>query len=158
MKVAVPIWNDRVSPVFDTSKRLLVVEFVGGEEIGREEYALADLFPPLRVRRLKDIGVELLICGAVSNPVALLIDAAGIELVPWVSGSVSEVIDAFNREKLTDSRYRMPGCRGRGRGFRWGMRCAGARGFGHGRLRGGHRGGWQEIKEERDENSGNSDR
>ena len=147
MKVAVPVWNNRVSPVFDTSRHLLVVELVNGEEAGREEHTLANLFPPFRVRRLKELGVELLICGAISNPVALLIDSAGISLLPWVSGSVSEVLDAFKRERLSDSRYRMPGCR---RGARRGMRHAGGRGFGR-----GHGGRHGRSKEGRNEDSSN---
>lgn len=157
MKVAVPVWNNRVSPVFDTSRHLLVVEFVDGGLAGREEHAMDDIFPPFRVRRLKELGVELLICGAISNPVAHLVDAAGIAMVPWVSGDVDDVLDAFAGERLSDTRFRMPGCRGRGRAFRRGMRRAGRRGFGRGR--GGRRGGWyDDTKEERDEDSRDSDR
>lgn len=156
MKVAVPVWNNRVSPVFDTSRHLLVVEYVEGEEASREQHTMADMFPPFRVRRLKEIGVRLLICGAISNPVALLVDAAGIALMPWVSGDVNDVLDAFNRERLSDSRYRMPGCRGRGRGWRRGMRHAAGRGFGRGQRR--HSGGWYDAKEEGNEDSGNIDR
>lgn len=156
MKIAVPVWNNRVSPVFDTSRHFLVVEFVDGEETSREQHTMADIFPPFRVRRLKELDVELLICGAISNPVACLIDAAGIALMPWVSGDVADVLDAFSRERLSDSRYRMPGCRRWGRGFRRGARHSGGRGFGQGH--GGRRGGWYEMKEERDEDSGNVDR
>ncbi|MCK4236711.1 MAG: dinitrogenase iron-molybdenum cofactor biosynthesis domain-containing protein, partial [Candidatus Krumholzibacteria bacterium] len=86
MKVAITIWNDRISPVFDTAGRILVVEIEGGEERSRQEHLLEEIYPPWRVRRLKNLGVEVLICGAVSNPVAALIDSAGIRLVPWVSG------------------------------------------------------------------------
>lgn len=153
MRIAIPVWNDRVSPVFDTSRRLIVVEFSGGTEVSRVEHELVEPFPPVRVRRLREIGIELLICGAVSNPVACLIEAAGIGIVPWVSGNVDEVLDAFAREQLADSRYRMPGCRGGGRGFRRGGRCAGGgafrRGYGNGRRR-----GWREM--ERDGEEGGS--
>ena len=156
MKIAVPVWNDRVSPVFDTSRHLLVVELVDGEEVGREEHTVTDAFPPFRVRRLKELGVDLLICGAISNPVACLINAAGISLMPWVSGDVKDVLDAFNGARLSDPRFRMPGCRGWGRGARRGMRHAGRLGFG--RRSGGFPGKRTRMEEERDEDSGNSDR
>ncbi len=143
MRIAIPVWNDRISPVFDTSRRLLVVDFSGNAEVSRVEHEFVEPFSPVRVRRLREIGIELLICGAVSNPVACLIEAAGIGIVPWVSGNVDEVLGAFAREQLTDSRYRMPGCRGRERGFRRGGRCAwGGRGYGSG----GRRGGWREME------------
>ena len=115
MKVALPIWNSRVSPVFDTAKRMLIVDFNGDSVVGSEEYQLHDVFPPLRSRELRDIGVDVLICGAISNPLAGMIDDTGIKLLPWVSGEVDEVIDAFRKGELSDSRYFMPGCGGRRR-------------------------------------------
>ena len=120
MKVAITIWNDRISPVFDTAGRILVVEIEGGEERSRQEHLLEEIYPPWRVRRLKNLGVEVLICGAVSNPVAALIDSAGIRLVPWVSGDAEEVLGAFRAKALDAPRYLMPGCRGRGMRFRRG--------------------------------------
>ena len=144
MRIAIPVWNDRISPVFDTSRRLLVVDFSGGMEVSRTEHDLAEPFPPVRARRLKEMEIELLICGAISNPVACLFEAAGIGIVPWVSGNVDEVLGAFAREQLTDSRYRMPGCLGKGRGFHRGARCAGDGSFGRGR--GGRRRGWRRME------------
>jgi len=38
MKVAIPIWNGRVSPVMDTACRLLVVDFADGREVSRETW------------------------------------------------------------------------------------------------------------------------
>ena len=116
MIIALPIWNGRISPVFDTAGRILVAEVIDGEETMREEHAIGELFPPLRVRRLKELGVEVLICGAVSNQVAMIVDAAGIGIVPWVSGCVEEIIRAFGENGLADPRFLMPGCRGRGGG------------------------------------------
>jgi predicted Fe-Mo cluster-binding NifX family protein len=115
MKVALPIWNSRISPVFDTAERMLIVDIQGDSVTGSEEYQIHNVFPPLRSRELRDVGVDVLICGAISNPLAGMIDDAGIRLLPWVSGEVDEVLDAFRRGQLTDSRYFMPGCRGRRR-------------------------------------------
>ncbi len=115
MKVALPIWNSRVSPVFDTAERMLIVDFNGDSVVGSEEYQFHNVFPPLRSKELCDIGVDVLICGAISNPLAGMIHDTGIRLLPWVSGEVDEVVDAFRRGELSDSRYFMPGCRGRRR-------------------------------------------
>ena len=41
MKAAIPIWQGRVSPVFDVAERLLVVDHEDGMESGRHEEALA---------------------------------------------------------------------------------------------------------------------
>ena len=120
MKVAITIWNNRVSPVLDTAGRILLVEFQNGMEIGREEHEINEVLPMHKIRKLKELGVNLIICGAVSNRVEMLIDSAGIGLIPWVSAGVEEVIEVFKNGNLDNTRFLMPGCRGRGRRCRRG--------------------------------------
>mgnify|MGYP001829250703 CR=1 FL=1 len=131
MNIVLPTWNERISPVFDTSRRLLIVRV---DEDGNEtirEIALDEVSPALKVNVLKQLGTDVLICGAVSNPVAGLVEAANIRLIPWVSGSVDEVLAAFRRGELEEPRFRMPGCRRmRGRFGRRGMGRGGRRGGG----------------------------
>jgi predicted Fe-Mo cluster-binding NifX family protein len=121
MKIALPIWNRRISPLFDTAGRVLIFDFEGSSTGGGEEHDIQGLNPSVRVQRIKELGADVLICGAVSNPVAHLIESAGIDLVPWVSGPVVEVIEAFRAGQLDRPRYFMPGC-GRMRRGRHGRR------------------------------------
>jgi predicted Fe-Mo cluster-binding NifX family protein len=133
MRIAIPTWQGRVSPVFDTAQRLLVVELHNGDETGRTEQDLGRLFPPQRAVRLKELGVDVLICGAISRPLAGVIAASGIELVPFVSGECPDVLTAYLGGELAQPRFMMPGCCGRGmrRRGRW------RGGHGAGRGRGG---------------------
>lgn len=78
---------------------------------------MRETFPPLRVKRLKELGVELLICGALSNSLACLIRGAGITLIPWVSGGTDDIIEAYGNGTLSDPKFMMPGCGGRRRRF-----------------------------------------
>ncbi len=151
MKVAIPIWNSRISPLFDTACRVLIWSIEGGSDGEWEEHDLQGLIPPMKVRKIKELGADVLICGAVSNPVAYLVESAGIELVPWISGPVDEVIEAFHTGDLDMPRYFMPGCRRRGRGrrgrgapgdMRTGLgRVPGTAGQGRAGIERGHRGG-----------------
>ena len=86
-----------------------------------------------RCRRLRELGVETLICGAISNPAFAAACAEGITVIPWISGDVEEVIDSFMAGTLPSSRFMMPGCRGRGRRVR--RRWIGK--MGRGPIRGG---------------------
>ncbi|MCK4349984.1 MAG: dinitrogenase iron-molybdenum cofactor biosynthesis protein [Candidatus Krumholzibacteria bacterium] len=130
MNVVLPTWNERISPVFDTSRRLLIVRIQADGSESMREVALDEASPLLKVNTLKELGADVLICGAVSNPVAGLVEAANIRLIPWVSGGVYEILAAFKRGELNEPRFRMPGCRRvRGR--------FGQRGMGRGRGRGG---------------------
>ena len=130
MNVVLPTWNERISPVFDTSRRLLIVRIQPDGSESMREVALEEVSPALKVNTLKELGADVLICGAVSNPVAGLVEAANIRLIPWVSGGVDEVLAAFKRGELEKPRFRMPGCRRRRGRF-------GQRGMGRGRGRDG---------------------
>ena len=69
MKVAVPVWQGRVSPVFDVAGQLLLVELVEGVETSRREHRLPDAEPQQRAVQLSELQVETLICGAISQTV-----------------------------------------------------------------------------------------
>jgi predicted Fe-Mo cluster-binding NifX family protein len=116
MRIAIAAWNDRISPVFDTSSRLLLVDVEQGAELDRRLVEMgADLFPTQRARRLTELEVNVLICGAISRVLAGFVSSAGVVVIPWVSGPVEEILRAYLRKDLSDVRWRMPGCRGRWR-------------------------------------------
>lgn len=141
MKVAIPIWNNRISPLFDTACRVLIWSLEGGGDGDREEHDFRGLIPPMKVRRIKELEADVLICGALSNTVAYLVESAGIRLVPWISGPVDEVIEAFKTGQIDEPRYFMPGC-GRMRRGRGGRRGRGPAGRGQPGGRGGRGGGF----------------
>ena len=117
MRVAIAIWNDRISPVFDTSSRLVIIDVEQGAEHGhRIIFELgADSSPTQRARRLTELEVNILICGAISRILAELVSASGVVVIPWVSGPAEGVLRAYLTKRLSDARWRMPGCRGRWR-------------------------------------------
>ena len=112
MIVAIPVWQGRVSPVFDVAGQLLVVELNGSVEIARRQEALPDEVPQRRAQRLQALGVETLICGAISRPLETLLAASRIEVLPRICGDVEEVLRAFLDAGLQDDQFVMPGCCG----------------------------------------------
>ncbi len=115
MKVAIPIWNQRISPVFDTACRVIVVDLVEGREASREEHDISGFSPAERARELQELGIDMLVCGAVSNRQARLIDSMNIAVVPWVSAEIEELLAALRSGSIGEKDFLMPGCRGRGR-------------------------------------------
>ena len=114
MKVAVPRWTDRVSPVFDVAKRLLVVEIERGVEISRDEARIEERELMLRAKHVAELGVNVLICGAISLPLEAMLASAGVIVIPHTCGPVENVLRAFVSGGLTDRAFLMPGCCGRG--------------------------------------------
>jgi len=118
MKVAIPHWQGRVSPVFDVAARVLVVDIDGGVERARQEVVFDDEEPQRRAARLTETGADVLICGAISKPLELAIAATGIEVIPQTCGDVERVLAAFIEGQLDQDAFLMPGCCGRRRQFR----------------------------------------
>ena len=118
MKVAVPTWTDRVSPVFDEARQLLVVDISGNTEVDRTTAAIEETEPGPRAKHVAELGVNVLICGAISTPLEALLVSAGVRVILHVCGPVEEVLQAFALGRLTDQTFLMPGCCGRRRRFR----------------------------------------
>jgi len=65
MKIALAVWQERISPVFDASRSLRVVQLTAeGKEERREEISLDVAYPSQRVTILMNQRIEVLICGA----------------------------------------------------------------------------------------------
>jgi len=111
MRVGIAIWQSRVSPVFDVAGRLLVVEVEKGREVARKEESIVDPFPPRKAQRLRELDVEVLICGAISRPLAELVVRAGVTVLPWIAGDAEEVLRCYLEGQLPDPRFVMPGGR-----------------------------------------------
>ena len=109
MKVAIPVWEGRVSSVLDFSQRLVVVELRNGGETSRTEVALLEQDAFAKLARLRELGIDVLICGAVSQPLACASMASGIQLLPYVTGSVDDVLNAYRAGQLGRPQFTLPG-------------------------------------------------
>ena len=118
MKIAIPIWNGRVSPVMDTAACLLVT----ARETGKEDLKYTVPLPRAgihhRVKVIADLRIDALICGAISRPFEELLAQKGIRVHPWISGVIEEVIMAFWDGRLMEREFNLPGYRCRNRNAR----------------------------------------
>ena len=118
MRIAIAHWNGRISPVFDVSDRLLLIDIEGGREQRREDIKLTSDNPLERAKELSELGVGILICGAISNVMEILLDGAGIQVLGFLCGNIESIIGAFISGQLSDARYWMPGLREKRQRFR----------------------------------------
>lgn len=112
MRVVMPVWNGRISPVFDVAGQLLVVEVIGGEA------SFTDQVPVRRADRaaeVVDLGAAVLMCGAISRDLEERLLANGVEVVAEVRGATDEVMRAYLEGRLAQRRFSMPGAHGRRR-------------------------------------------
>jgi predicted Fe-Mo cluster-binding NifX family protein len=127
MKLAIATWNGRVSPVFDVSRQVLVLEVSDTQVANRCEETL-DESTLAKVQRLSELNVNTLLCGAISRPLAEMLAARGIEVIPFLAGGVEDVLASYLAGQLPSPGFAMPGCCGRQGRFRGGRGCGRRRG------------------------------
>lgn len=110
MKIAIPHWRGRVSPVFDESRQLVLVDILNGKNIGYAVKKLQHSDPLLRAKDVAGFGAEVLICGVVSQVLEMALISESIRIIPCTCGPVKGVIQAFLHDKLADPVFLMPGC------------------------------------------------
>ncbi|MCP4666788.1 MAG: hypothetical protein GY849_10515 [Deltaproteobacteria bacterium] len=112
MKIAIPIWEKGISPVFDTASRLLIVEVNDQKEASRVEIYLDEQDLSRRCVRIRNLGIDTLICGAISRSFSRMLMASGVNVIPELCGQAGDVLDAYLKGNLfSSSRYQMPGCK-----------------------------------------------
>jgi predicted Fe-Mo cluster-binding NifX family protein len=109
MKVAVTVWEDTVSTVCDFSSRLLVFDVMGDQVKNRSFIPFETRILPERVNRLEALGVEVLLCGAISRPLERMIRASGVKVISCLRGSIDEIIRAYMDGGLPDACFTLPG-------------------------------------------------
>ena len=105
-----------------------MVDINDAAEVSRNEAIIEETQLVPRTRRVTQLGVNVLICGAISMPLETMLVSAGVRVIPHTCGTVEEVLQAFASGRLTDETFLMPGCCGRRRRFR-GHRRGGRAGF-----------------------------
>lgn len=104
MKVAIPMFNSRVSPRFDFAEKILIATIENGSVSERQEYALTKLHPIRRSSLLSELGVKVLICGGISSFCNRLIANNRIRVIPMIQGEVEDVLNHFIGGSLISSR------------------------------------------------------
>lgn len=117
MRIAIPDWQGRISPVFDVATHLLLADVEDGSVRWRQTVPLKSEDMQMRVQEVCGLGIELLICGAISRPLELALIVRGIEVSPQTCGEVEEVLSALLAGSLHPDAFLMPGCCGRRRRF-----------------------------------------
>ena len=122
MKVAIPIFGPRVSPRFDCAPSLLLFTLEDGKVVGSEKFSLQAWDRLQRLQKLKDLGVQTLICGGIDGNSAQVLADNRIRVIAWVAGEADEAMRCFLEGRLRTGVELCPRCRRgqkRGRKFRW---------------------------------------
>jgi len=106
--------------VFDSARTLLIAEIDGQRLVGAIRLTFDPQRPLELLQLLRAQQVGLIICGAVSEGPAAMLESAGVRLIPFITGEVDRVLAHYLLGRPFGMEFCMPGC-GRGRCCRKGM-------------------------------------
>jgi predicted Fe-Mo cluster-binding NifX family protein len=114
MKIAIPLFKDRISPRFDVCPEIWVVELKNGEVVNQEKWPMETFNLQQRLDQLTSKGVDKIICGGIESFCIGQLENRGIDVIHNVAGEAGKALNLFLRGVLRPGFY----CNGRrGRGF-----------------------------------------
>ena len=109
IRIAIPIFHNRVSPVLDTCTRLLIVGFEGKVSVERKEISFDLYSQSERFEIVKNLKPDAIICCGISEVFDKMLQSADIRLISGIVGDVEQVTEAFLSNRIDDPQFRMPG-------------------------------------------------
>lgn len=110
MKIALTSWGNIISPVFDAARSLTVIEIKDKQVIRRYVEPLTPgMFCKLG-KLLDGLKIDVLICGAISEIPANIIEQRGIQLMSFIGGNIENIVETYVKGKPIVPVFSMPGC------------------------------------------------
>ena len=109
MKVAMTVWGNRISPVFDSAQTILLADIEDGKIVDRRREFLPRMVAPGLARMVAEKGIDTLMCGAISERPSHIIKQSCIKLLSFVGGNAENFLEAYAEGGPLEL-FRMPGC------------------------------------------------
>ncbi len=109
MKIAITIWGNRVSPVFDAARTLMIAEIAKGRIIEKTYTRFSPASPIELIQTLDRKQIQVLVCGAISSGQTKALSDAGIHLISFVTGNAVSVLDHVAAGQTLEAEFIMPG-------------------------------------------------
>ncbi|MBN1467051.1 NifB/NifX family molybdenum-iron cluster-binding protein [candidate division KSB1 bacterium] len=103
-QIAIPVFEDRISNRLDCCENLLLVSVEAGEIKKRDKIHLLQTDPFANLKTMIDLGVDVLICNGITDFYSQRLRENHIEVIPWISGEVEQVLALYVEKKLLTRR------------------------------------------------------
>jgi predicted Fe-Mo cluster-binding NifX family protein len=120
MYIALATFGDKIASVIESSDQFVIFPSASYKVVNWETIPIKNNSTNELINLLLKHDVKIVICGAISGCTRRLLNAHKIQVIPWITGDVKSVIEAFRFNRLISPSFVMPGCRakrGQGRGF-----------------------------------------
>ncbi len=94
-RIAIPLFIERIAPRFDCTGNFLLVEIEDGGIVKSEQLPTEQMSAMARVGKLRDLRVDILICGGIDEVSARRLTHNGIKVYDWITGLARDALTAF---------------------------------------------------------------
>ena len=101
MKVAIPLFENRVSPHFFTAPVLLLVQIKGRTVCSTLKIIIENLSPPKRKAKLLALGPDTLLCGGIDGETRRWFERQGVRVMDNQMGDAMEILDRHLNTPIT---------------------------------------------------------
>jgi len=98
MKIAIPLFKDRVAPHFGSSSQVLLVEVRNGSVYQETKWDIGGQNPLEIARRLIALDVDKIICGGITRYYKEWLINKGVSVEDNRKGKASEIIEKMLRD------------------------------------------------------------
>ncbi len=112
MCIALAAYQDRIASLFESSEMFIIIHSPSYDIKQSKSINVSNKLSIELIQLLITNNIEILICGAIRRCIRLQIEAQNIKVVPWITGNIPKVVQAFLSNNLfSSSDFLMPGCR-----------------------------------------------
>jgi len=101
-------YQDRLASVCENADEYKLFEIRDSKSYPAGLLSLPSKDPMDRTSAILACGVTYFLCGAICEETLLRLERGRIKVIPWLTGPVDQIIDAFLRNSLAS--LAMPGC------------------------------------------------
>lgn len=95
MKVAIPLFKERISPHFSTAPGALLAQTEGGRICTTWRIDLAHLSPAERRGKFLSLGIEVLFCGGIDEASRSWFEKQGVRVEDNRMGDAMEILERY---------------------------------------------------------------
>ena len=110
MCVAIAAYRNRIASLFESSEKFVIIHSPSYDIKNSKSIAITNNSFNDLLQLLKNNSIKILTCGAICSDNRRILEAHNIEVIPWITGDVQNVIQAFRSSNLISSSFLMPGC------------------------------------------------
>ncbi len=119
-KITLPRLGERIAPRLGIAHEFVVVIIEQGEVYQRKSLDLSGYTPLLKMRCLREEGVNILICAGIERMFWGYLTGFGIQVIPGITGPIDEALNRYLSGNLSPGQApgfgpRVRGRHGRGR-------------------------------------------